>query len=234
MVCLAQSQSAALPGLGIDDDVDPDLQLRITRTATESIHESIREDERRRVGKTRRRKARSFFGASLRKSQHHPARHDAHAEEPSGGVFRGEEQRAKAEEFATPEPKNEAESRRRRNVWVNIELPMSELDRRGQPAARYARNKVRTSKYSLLSFLPKVSPCHLVSFCRFNECDVACPFAFYQNLAEQFRRVANIYFLCLVILQGMSAAFRGRPWNCRLTQSRSAQCSPSSVLQPLK
>jgi phospholipid-translocating ATPase len=204
MVGKARNQSPAAPGLGVDDDdVDPDLRLRITRTATESIHESIREDERRRVGKTGRRKGRSFFGASLRKSQHHHAtRHNADTDEQSGDVFRGEEQRAKAEEFTAPEPKNEAESRRRRNVWVNMDLPMSELDKHGQPAARYARNKVRTSKYSVLSFLPKVSPCPRVPCCR-SEPDVAWD---HQNLAEQFRRVANIYFLCLVILQGASAS----------------------------
>jgi phospholipid-translocating ATPase len=38
------------------------------------------------------------------------------------------------------------------------------------------RNKVRTSKYTIITFIPK-------------------------NLFEQFRRAANIYFLALVILQ---------------------------------
>ena len=48
--------------------------------------------------------------------------------------------------------------------------------KKGEPITRYVRNKVRTSKYTLITFLPK-------------------------NLLEQFRRVANIYFLALVILQ---------------------------------
>jgi len=41
---------------------------------------------------------------------------------------------------------------------------------------RYCGNKVSTTKYNILTFLPK-------------------------NLFEQFRRIANFYFLCLAILQ---------------------------------
>lgn len=47
------------------------------------------------------------------------------------------------------------------------------------PIRRYVRNKVRTSKYTPITFFPK-------------------------NLFEQFRRVANMYFLLLVILQSTS------------------------------
>jgi phospholipid-translocating ATPase len=63
----------------------------------------------------------------------------------------------------------------RRTIFVNLPLP-SEMLKNGEPIVRYVRNKVRTSKYTLITFLPK-------------------------NLFEQFRRVANIYFLALVILQ---------------------------------
>lgn len=63
----------------------------------------------------------------------------------------------------------------RRTVFVNLPLP-SDMLKKGEPITRYVRNKVRTSKYTLITFLPK-------------------------NLFEQFRRVANIYFLALVILQ---------------------------------
>ena len=40
----------------------------------------------------------------------------------------------------------------------------------------YANNRIKTSKYTLLTFLPL-------------------------NLLEQFQRLANFYFLCLLILQ---------------------------------
>jgi phospholipid-translocating ATPase len=101
-----------------------------------------------------------------------------------------EEQSAKAERFIMDKTVKTAESRRRRNVYVNVDLPDFELDKRGLPSARYARNKgksfasvqpslqfkelltVRTSKYTLWSFVPR-------------------------NLSEQFRRVANLYFLLL-------------------------------------
>lgn len=64
----------------------------------------------------------------------------------------------------------------KRRVYVNIPLPPTELDQNGEPRENYVANKIRTSKYTFLTFLPK-------------------------NLLEQFRRVANMYFLFLVILQ---------------------------------
>ncbi|KAJ6607681.1 phospholipid-translocating P-type ATPase [Mycena sp. CBHHK59/15] len=64
----------------------------------------------------------------------------------------------------------------RRNVYVNTPLAPGEVDGRGDPLVRYPRNKVRTTKYTIVTFIPK-------------------------NLYEQFRRVANLFFLTLVILQ---------------------------------
>ncbi|KAJ9061315.1 phospholipid transporting ATPase [Entomophthora muscae] len=49
----------------------------------------------------------------------------------------------------------------------------------------YVTNKVRTSKYTLLNFIPK-------------------------NLFEQFKRVANIYFLSLIFLQTVPGVGNGR------------------------
>ncbi|CEP18412.1 hypothetical protein [Parasitella parasitica] len=65
----------------------------------------------------------------------------------------------------------------RRHIYVNMKLPSTEYDDRGsQIHHNYASNRVRTAKYTPLSFVPK-------------------------NLFEQFRNVANLYFLFLVILQ---------------------------------
>ncbi|KAI8331175.1 hypothetical protein BC941DRAFT_475063 [Chlamydoabsidia padenii] len=67
---------------------------------------------------------------------------------------------------------------RRRNIYVNMEPPaFAKEELMDQPSNRhYTNNRIRTSKYTPLSFIPK-------------------------NLFEQFRNVANLYFLFLVILQ---------------------------------
>ncbi|OUM67612.1 hypothetical protein PIROE2DRAFT_30469, partial [Piromyces sp. E2] len=63
-----------------------------------------------------------------------------------------------------------------RRIYFNIPLPSIAIDRYGVPLNNYANNKIRTSKYTLLTFIP-------------------------QNLYEQFHRVANIFFLFMVTMQ---------------------------------
>ena len=63
----------------------------------------------------------------------------------------------------------------RRRIFVNIPLPDDAKDEEGRPTANFGRNKIRTSKYTPLSFVPK-------------------------NLWFQFHNIANIYFFFLVIL----------------------------------
>ena len=61
-------------------------------------------------------------------------------------------------------------------VFFNLPLPSDMIDPETEaPIRQYARNKIRTAKYSPLSFIPK-------------------------NLFFQFQNVANIYFLFIVIL----------------------------------
>jgi phospholipid-translocating ATPase len=62
-----------------------------------------------------------------------------------------------------------------RNIYFNKALPPEALDANGHPAVRFSRNKIRTAKYTPLSFIPK-------------------------NLWYQFHNIANVYFLFLIIL----------------------------------
>lgn len=92
--------------------------------------------------------------------------------------------RAKKElsEEATEKEMHRTEStssymQKRRKIYVNMTPHASEFNEKGELMDRsYVPNRIRTAKYTPLSFIPK-------------------------NLFEQFRNVANLYFLFLVILQ---------------------------------
>jgi len=62
-----------------------------------------------------------------------------------------------------------------RKVYFNIPLPPNALDENGRPAVKFNRNKIRTAKYTPISFVPK-------------------------NLWFQFHNIANMYFLFMIIL----------------------------------
>ncbi|KAH7019113.1 hypothetical protein EDB80DRAFT_869788 [Ilyonectria destructans] len=62
-----------------------------------------------------------------------------------------------------------------RALYFNQPLPDSLVDEEGHPIQEFTRNKIRTAKYTPLSFVPK-------------------------NLWFQFHNIANIFFLFLVIL----------------------------------
>jgi phospholipid-translocating ATPase len=62
-----------------------------------------------------------------------------------------------------------------RKLYFNSPLPSDLLDEEGFPVQQFARNKIRTAKYTPLSFIPK-------------------------NLWFQFHNIANIFFLFTVIL----------------------------------
>jgi hypothetical protein len=64
----------------------------------------------------------------------------------------------------------------RRRIYFNMRLPEEETHEDGTPIHYYSRNKIRTAKYTPLTFIPK-------------------------NLFLQFHNVANIYFFFIVILQ---------------------------------
>ena len=63
----------------------------------------------------------------------------------------------------------------RRKVYFNQPLPDDAKDEHGLPTVNFELNKIRTAKYTPLTFVPK-------------------------NLWYQFHNIANVYFLFLIIL----------------------------------
>ena len=62
-----------------------------------------------------------------------------------------------------------------RTVYVNVPVPEEARDENGHVKQHFGRNKIRTAKYTPLSFVPK-------------------------NLWFQFHNIANVYFLFIIIL----------------------------------
>lgn len=78
--------------------------------------------------------------------------------------------------------KDEKSKTERQRIYFNMRLPPEETHEDGTPLHTYPRNKIRTAKYTPLTFIPK-------------------------NLFLQFHNVANIYFLFIVILQVPAVVF---------------------------
>ena len=91
-------------------------------------------------------------------------------EKPSGQENNGQI----SEDSPMGQVQQEGESQNR-TIYVNQPLPPEALTEDGHIKAQYARNKIRTAKYTPLSFIPK-------------------------NLWFQFHNIANIYFLFIIIL----------------------------------
>ncbi|ANZ77708.1 BA75_05205T0 [Komagataella pastoris] len=85
--------------------------------------------------------------------------------------------RREKEEPQESNPTNVANDQRgeQRKIFHNLPLDPEMLAENGEPRNTYPRNKIRTTKYTPLSFIPK-------------------------NIAFQFRNIANIYFLTMIIL----------------------------------
>ena len=192
-----------------DDDhastIDPQLRLHSVRTAASAIAESIKVEERQ---ERRAKQKRRFFsfrrrgtGDSTKKSK--LAAGDTQS--VRSGVTTAtvtEDGKMAAVVGKEEEKKEEAIKGSRRNIYVNYPLPAHELDTSGDPLARYPRNKVRTtSEFFSLIFIIYLFYLMLTMLLRIEYTIVSfIP----KNLYEQFRRVANLFFLTLVVLQRAS------------------------------
>lgn len=76
---------------------------------------------------------------------------------------------------ADPETDPQTPDQQPRTVYVNQPLPQSARDEEGHPLQHFKRNKIRTAKYTPISFIPK-------------------------NLWFQLHNIANVYFIFIVIL----------------------------------
>ena len=92
-------------------------------------------------------------------------KHNAPADEPQSAKAGPD-----ADEAPTEDPKS-----RSRTIYMNIALPDEAKDEKGHIKQDYGRNKIRTAKYTPLSFIPK-------------------------DLWYQFHNIANIYFFFIIIL----------------------------------
>lgn len=95
----------------------------------------------------------------------------------SSGVASHDDEAFNTTDELSGESKNRAFEKR--SIFFHAELPPELLNEEGKPMVIYPRNKIRTTKYTPLSFIPK-------------------------NLGFQFNNIANVYFLTMVILGAFS------------------------------
>lgn len=93
---------------------------------------------------------------------------------------------AAAEEPAVPGRRRRRREGRTRTVRSNLQPPPGAEDPAAKGARHLADNRLKTTKYTALSFLPK-------------------------NLFEQFHRLANVYFVFIALLNFVPAVNAFQP-----------------------
>jgi phospholipid-translocating ATPase len=132
----------------------------------------IRWATRRVSGKTGDRKRESLLARAVHKrtvsNEKKTAAKRASTADTDPSLFKGDENDGS-------EPEQQQGESGGRRIFFNIPLPDDARDEDGHPIAQFARNKIRTAKYTPISFLPK-------------------------NMWFQFHNIANVYFLFIIIL----------------------------------
>lgn len=150
------------------DSQDEDVELQQKPTNVSNISKPTKRQRwatQRRTGQSAMRKRLSILNRVPR--VHLSAYEEKDREHDQQGII--------TEESPTGQQASEGDVLQSRTIYVNQPLPQHMLNEQGLPKARYSRNKIRTAKYTPLSFIPK-------------------------NLWFQFHNVANIYFFFIIIL----------------------------------
>jgi phospholipid-translocating ATPase len=125
-------------------------------------------------GKSGSRKRGSILGRlNHRGSQNSEKKRDSAGGDSMGTDLGGIQEEPNEDE--EDKPLDDRDGQGPRKVYFNIPLPPDAVDEQGHPLAHYRRNKIRTAKYTPVSFIPK-------------------------NIWYQFHNIANVYFLFLIIL----------------------------------
>lgn len=143
-------------------------------TPTSTPTKRLRWATQRLKGKKGSRKRGSILGRLNRGSQNSEKKRDSAGADSMGTDLGGiqEEPNEDEEEEKTIESED---GQGPRKIYFNIPLPPDAVNEEGHPLAQYRRNKIRTAKYTPISFIPK-------------------------NIWYQFHNLANVYFLFLIIL----------------------------------
>lgn len=144
------------------EDPEPGLRQAPTNASISKPTKRMRWATQRKTGPSAVKKRLSILGRAAKVSPYEEKR-----DQPGNNATITEESPMGQEQ--------ESQQEQGRRIWFNLPLPQDAKNEQGLPKARYARNKIRTAKYTPLSFIPK-------------------------NLWFQFHNVANIYFLFVIIL----------------------------------
>lgn len=154
-------------------DAAPDIARINSRADEEMRHKRLVETQMQEQNQHKNRKSR-FPSGKLKRASLTNQLHNTQ------NTLRRISQRLPVVNHYVHKPHEDMEFDKERTIYFNQPLPDTEKDpKTGLIAIEYPRNKIRTTKYTPLNFIPK-------------------------NLYHQFHNIANIYFLFIVILGAFS------------------------------
>lgn len=147
-----------------EEPEEPTLPTKRLRWATQRV-----------TGKSGVKKRGSIINRLHHRGSQNEKKRDSGGGESMGTDLGGIQEEPEEDGKANEDHDHDRDNQGPRTILFNLPLPPDAVDEDGQPLKHYRRNKIRTAKYTPLSFVPK-------------------------NLWYQFHNIANVYFLFLIIL----------------------------------